>query len=289
LSFATTGQSFKATVLGVDWYKDSAKIDVAANGDPALADTSDGSGVDAASLLPNPFSVTTNGTSTASRKVKDNVNNESAAGTLVVHVDAANPTLGSCPTAGPFILGSGGGTQSVGPITASDGESGVDDTASTLSGTVNTSTVGEKTVSFTAKDNVGHSSATKQCTYNVNYNWDGFRQPVDNLPTLNTVKAGQSIPMKFSLSGNQGLSILQPSTTSAPNPKVTAITCPGGSTPMDAIEQTTTANNGLTYDATADQYNYVWKTQSTYAGKCYRFDMTLIDGTTHSALFKFSK
>jgi Bacterial Ig domain len=55
LSFATTGQSFKATVLGVDWYKDSAKIDVAANGDPALADTSDGSGVDATSLLPNPF------------------------------------------------------------------------------------------------------------------------------------------------------------------------------------------------------------------------------------------
>jgi hypothetical protein len=289
LSFATTGQSFKATVGGVDWYKDSAKIDVAANGDPALADTSDGSGVDAASFLAT-FSVTTNGTSTASKTVKDNATNESAAGTLQVHVDAADPTLGSCPTAGPFILNSGGGTQSVGPINASDGESGVDNGpgASTLSGSVNTSTVGEKTVTFTAKDNVGHE-VTKQCTYSVIYNWDGFRQPVDNLPTLNTVKAGQSIPMKFSLSGNQGLSILQPSTTLLPNPKVTAITCPGGSTPMDAIEQTTTANNGLTYDATADQYNYVWKTQSTYVNKCYRFDMTLIDGTTHSALFKFSK
>ena len=40
-----------------------------------------------------------------------------------------------------------------------------------------------------------------------------------------------------------------------------------------------TANNGLTYDATADQYNYVWKTQSTYANKCFKFDMVLKDGS----------
>ncbi|HEY7628136.1 MAG TPA: ExeM/NucH family extracellular endonuclease, partial [Ilumatobacteraceae bacterium] len=39
------------------------------------------------------------------------------------------------------------------------------------------------------------------------YDFSGFFQPVDNLPTTNTVKAGQAVPVKFSLNGNQGLDI----------------------------------------------------------------------------------
>ncbi len=228
----------------------------------------------------------TTGTHNYSGTATDNAGNESAATTGQVKVDAGDPTVGisGCPT-NPVVLNS---SQSIN-VTASDDANGsglVSDPSGSVS--LDTSSVGSKSKTITVEDKVGHTKSAT-CSYSVVYNWNGFRQPVDNLPTLNTVKAGQSIPMKFSLSGNQGLNILQPSTTTAPNPKVTAITCPGGSTPMDAIEQTTTANNGLTYDATADQYNYVWKTQSTYAGKCYRFDMQLIDGTTHSALFKFSK
>ena len=40
------------------------------------------------------------------------------------------------------------------------------------------------------------------------FNFSGFFQPVDNLPTVNQVKAGSSIPIKFSLGGNQGLNIM---------------------------------------------------------------------------------
>jgi hypothetical protein len=36
------------------------------------------------------------------------------------------------------------------------------------------------------------------------YNFSGFFQPVDNLPTLNIAKAGSAIPVKFSLGGDQG-------------------------------------------------------------------------------------
>ncbi|MGE5603197.1 MAG: lamin tail domain-containing protein, partial [Nitrososphaerales archaeon] len=36
-------------------------------------------------------------------------------------------------------------------------------------------------------------------------NFTGFFQPVDNLPTLNTVKAGSAIPVKFGLGGVKGL------------------------------------------------------------------------------------
>src|SRR5205085_2496965 len=42
----------------------------------------------------------------------------------------------------------------------------------------------------------------------VVYPFSGFFQPVDNTPTLNVVKAGSGIPVKFSLSGNLGLNIL---------------------------------------------------------------------------------
>jgi Domain of unknown function (DUF4082) len=39
------------------------------------------------------------------------------------------------------------------------------------------------------------------------YNFSGFFQPVNNMPTLNVAKAGSAIPVKFSLGGDQGLDI----------------------------------------------------------------------------------
>jgi hypothetical protein len=109
------------------------------------------------------------------------------------------------------------------------------------------------------------------------YKFAGFYQPVDNEPTWNSVKAGSAFPVKFSLSGNQGLGILK-----SGYPTVTQVACPGGSATIDPIEDTTSATNGLTYDASANQYTYVWKTSKAWAGKCYRFELGLIDGTSHT-------
>jgi hypothetical protein len=65
---------------------------------------------------------------------------------LVTPQDTTAPTFGACPAAGPFLLNSG--AQTVGPIAASDepGGSGLDTSASTLTGSVDTSTVGTKSV-----------------------------------------------------------------------------------------------------------------------------------------------
>jgi hypothetical protein len=215
------------------------------------------------------------GTASVMGKCTDKAGN-SASGTFNFKYDATSPTLNPSVSPNPVLL-NGSATATA---NAADATSGV---ASQNCDPVNTSSVGAKSVTCSATDNAGNS-ASASASYNVNYNFAGFRQPVDNGGIFNAVKAGQSVPMKFSLSGNQGLGII-----AAGYPKVTAVACPGGSGLVDAIEETTTANNGLTYDATADQYNYVWKTQSTFAGKCYRFDMKLIDGTTQSALFKFTK
>ena len=61
------------------WYRDSVSVSYADNGDPALADGSAGTGVDAATV-PAPRTVSANGATTISGTIKDKVGNESAQG-----------------------------------------------------------------------------------------------------------------------------------------------------------------------------------------------------------------
>jgi hypothetical protein len=116
------------------------------------------------------------------------------------------------------------------------------------------------------------------------YDFAGFFQPVDNAPTLNVAKAGSAIPVKFSLGGNQGLDIFQ-----TDYPRVTTVSC-SASAPEDVIESTVMAGgSSLQYDATANQYSYVWKTSSSWAGTCKKFELGLNDGSTHTFLAEFKK
>jgi probable HAF family extracellular repeat protein len=121
----------------------------------------------------------------------------------------------------------------------------------------------------------------------LHYDFAGFLQPVDNPgPTnniVNTLKAGAAVPVKFSLGGNMGLNIL-----ATGSPASSAYTCGGGV--EDAVEETVTAGgSSFTYDATAGQYVYVWKTDKAWAGTCRKLTVTLKDGTSRQALFKLTK
>jgi len=135
------------------------------------------------------------------------------------------------------------------------------------------------TVAITDKDG---GTGSKSTVHVVIFNWAGFFQPVDNLPTLNSVNAGRAIPVKFSLGGNKGLSIFEPG-----YPKSVAIACNSGAVPDDVEETVTAGNSSLSYSAGSDQYNYVWKTEKAWAGTCRQLVVKLIDGTTHVANFKF--
>jgi hypothetical protein len=107
---------------------------------------------------------------------------------------------------------------------------------------------------------------------------------VDNLPVFNSVKAGQAIPVKFSLNGNHGLSIF-----SAGYPKSDVIAC-NSTDPVDGIEETATAGgSSLSYDPLTDQYNYVWKTDKLWANACRQLVVKFVDGTFQRANFKFTK
>ena len=117
----------------------------------------------------------------------------------------------------------------------------------------------------------------------VVYDFAGFFPPIDNLPVLNTVKSGNAVPIKFSLNGNQGLDILETG-----YPKTQPISC-SSAAPSAAIEETDTVGNSrLSYDASNDQYKYVWKTTKTWKGSCQQLIVKFKNNSSeHKANFKF--
>jgi probable HAF family extracellular repeat protein len=113
--------------------------------------------------------------------------------------------------------------------------------------------------------------------------FQGFFSPVDNPPVLNLAKPGTAIPVRFSLGGDQGLAIF-----ASGSPSVSSITCPSNAS-TDAIEQVVKASaSSLAYNAGTDTYTYTWKTLKTYRG-CRTLTLSLRDGTTHTATFRFGK
>ena len=116
------------------------------------------------------------------------------------------------------------------------------------------------------------------------YDFTGFFQPVDNLPVFNTVKAGQAVPVKFSLNGDQGLNIF-----AAGYPKSEVLAC-NSTDPVDGVEETVTAGgSSLSYDPVTDTYTYIWKTDKAWANSCRQLVVKLNDGTVHRANFNFTK
>jgi len=116
------------------------------------------------------------------------------------------------------------------------------------------------------------------------YTFTGFFAPVDNAPTLNMVSAGRSIPVKFSLGGDFGLDIFAEGF-----PGSVKVTC-GSTSPIDTIETTTsTGSSGLSYNASSDEYTYMWKTDKDWKGTCRQLTLELADGDVVTALFKFGK
>ena len=99
---------------------------------------------------------------------------------------------------------------------------------------------------------------------------------------MNVVQAGVGVPVKFSLSGDQGLDIF-----AAGYPVSQQIVCDGGA-PEDAIEETViVGSSSLSYDAASDTYTYVWKTSKAWAGTCRQLNVRLNDDTEHKANFRF--
>jgi type 1 glutamine amidotransferase len=106
----------------------------------------------------------------------------------------------------------------------------------------------------------------------------GFFAPVNNMPSMNSSKAGSAIPLKFTITGYNGNQVLKTG-----SPSSMPIQCTGGSAEMGPA-----AGNVGTLQRTGNSYMYVWKTNASWAGSCRKFVLTLADGSTHKALFRFA-
>jgi hypothetical protein len=109
-------------------------------------------------------------------------------------------------------------------------------------------------------------------------NFTGFFAPVDNMPSMNGAKAGSAVPLKFSISGYNGTQVLK-----AGSPSSVPVQCTGG-----AAEMGSASGNAGTLQRAGNSYIYVWRTNATWAGTCRKFVLTLADGSTHKALFRFA-
>ncbi len=108
---------------------------------------------------------------------------------------------------------------------------------------------------------------------------------VDNPPAVNTVNAGRTVPVQFSLGSDRGLDVLK----DAQSPAYQQVDCETLEPVQFATTQptSTTGNRALTYHARQDRYQYNWKTDESWAGTCQELQVILDDGTQHRAWFAF--
>jgi alpha-tubulin suppressor-like RCC1 family protein len=207
--------------------------------------------------------------------------NPPPAAPLIPGTEAQTITFVSTPPS-PALLGgtyqmSANGGGSGNPVLFSSLTPTVCTTSGTAASLVN---VGNCIIAANQAGNDGYDAAPQVTqTFSVVFAFTGFFSPVDNLPIVNVAQAGSAIPVKFSLGGDQGLSILAQG-----SPSSSVYAC--NTAPQDLIEETvTSSSSGLRYDGS--QYIYVWKTEKTWARSCRQFAMKLADGTIHRANFQF--
>jgi hypothetical protein len=190
--------------------------------------------------------------------------------------DATPPSLSPTVSPNPVVQNNAAAAAA----NASDDLSGV---FSQSCQAVDTSTAGSHSVLCSATDYAGNTSSAS-ATYQVvgnSFNFRGFFQPVDNLPTVNIATAGSAIPVKFSLTGYQGLGIF-----AAGYPASSPVQCETNE-PGEVIEETATAGgSALTYTSASDQYSYVWATEKAWKGSCRILVVTFTDGTQRFAKFR---
>ena len=125
------------------------------------------------------------------------------------------------------------------------------------------------------------SFATEAASSPPTWDFTGFESILDS-PRVNDAKAGAVVPVKFSLSGDQGLAIFQ-----LGHPTSQSYTC-GATPPSVATEPAANpGSTGLTYHRSQDEYAFLWKTDKAWEGTCRVFVLGLADGSTHNVEFHF--
>ncbi len=158
------------------------------------------------------------------------------------------------------------------------------------------------------------------------FNWQGFFEPIANLPKVNRQNAGESIPVKFSLGGNKGMNIFAEG-----YPAVQQASCSTWSL-IGSLKAIDLKGNGDNEDGDKGKddkgkddkgknekhdddkgkndkhdddhggpgdngglrfgdgrYTFTWKTDRSWSNSCRVLSVKLTDGSVHTARFSFGR
>jgi hypothetical protein len=252
----------------------NANVTLSCTGD----DGTGGSGVAAADASFSLATTVLDGNETASaltgsRLVHDVAGNTVTAGPFSFKVDRKAPTI-ACPSPAPvFVL-----NQSPANVVGSFTDGGSGPASGSSSAAADTSSVGGKSATLSATDNVGNTSS-KVCAYSVGFKFSGFFAPIDKPTTMNVSKAGQAIPLKWRLLDAND----QPFTTlTSVSVKVADLNCALG-TSTDLLEEYAAGSSGL-QNLGDGYYSFAWKTPTSYLNSCKSVGLDLGEGSVRSPL-----
>jgi hypothetical protein len=90
------------------------------------------------------------------------------------------------------------------------------------------------------------------------------------------------VPIRVKVDGYRGTTVLK-----AGSPTSSSISCQAVRS-ENVVDETEPANyGGLRQDGAKSKFKYIWKTDPNWAGSCRKFVLTLVDGSSYEALFRF--
>jgi len=123
----------------------------------------------------------------------------------------------------------------------------------------------------------------------VAYQFVGFSGSVLGGGVLNVAKAGQNVTLKWRLLDAAGAPVTN-LTAAAVAVTVANLTCSAGTTTAGAVTAAAGGGgNSALRNLGAGYYQYTWSTSKSYANTCMTMRLSLGEGTTHDALFRFTK
>jgi pimeloyl-ACP methyl ester carboxylesterase len=145
---------------------------------------------------------------------------------------------------------------------------------------LDTTVPGSHSFTVDAADVAGNLATTTH-TYAVRYGFSGFAHPI--VTGLTTVNAGRVVPVKYALYDARA----QPVSDLASFVSIASAAVPCDGTAGEAARADAAGHTALRYDRDAGHFIFNWRTAKSWAGSCRALELTLSDGTTHTAVFRF--
>jgi hypothetical protein len=216
------------------------------------------------------------GTSTITRTGRDVAGNTSEVTFGPVSVDLTDPVV-TCDDKVTYLLHQ---TGTLVGASVTDAVSGPVRAREVLP--VGTSTVGDQTATVVGTDLAGRAS-DDGCDFRVIYGFSGWTSPLD-ADAVNVVKAGRSVPLKWRLVDAAGVPV---STVDGAKVTTSVHAC-GTTTPEDPVEDVAAAGGSGLQNLGDGNYQYNWKTPTSYAGTCRTARLDLGDDLLRTLEFRFT-